>query len=257
MKILIIEDEAPAAERLQKLLHRIDAGIDVVAVLESVSQAKTWFAQNSPVDLILSDIQLADGLSFQIFETYPAHSPIVFTTSYDEYAIRAFKVRSIDYLLKPIKAAELEAALAKFRSMKTDVSVPELTVKMEALLDMLSVGGSGRKTKSRFLVKNQDQFIPVGQDEIAYFFTAQEITCLVRRDGRQFLVDYTLEELERLLDPALFFRLNRQFTASMAAISRIHTYFNGKLKLDLLPDPNQEVLVSREKAILFKAWLEA
>ena len=256
MKILLIEDEYPAAERLQKLLRRIDAGIEVVAVIDSVSQGRAWFAQNPPVDLIFSDIQLADGLSFQIFETYPTHSPIIFTTSYDEYAIRAFKVRSIDYLLKPIKVADLETAITKFRAMKTEaVSTPDIALKMETLLDTLSAGG--RKNKSRFLVKNGDQLIPVSQEEIAYFFTAQEITCLVRRDGKQFLVDYTLEELDTLLNPTLFFRLNRQFMASMSAIARIYTYFNGKLKLDLLPDPGQEVLISREKAAPFKAWLES
>lgn len=255
MKILLIEDEAPAAERLQKLLHRIDPTIEIVAVLESVTQAKAWFTRSSPVDLILSDIQLADGLSFEIFEQYPVHSPIIFTTSYDEYAIRAFKVRSIDYLLKPIKGADLEVAITKYRAMNSEVLAPELTLKMETLLDKLS--GGERKTKGRFLVKNGDQLIPVAQDEIAYFFTAQEITCLVRRDGKQFLVDYTLEELDRLLNPTLFFRLNRQFTASIPSISRIHTYFNGKLKVEMLPPPNQEVLVSREKAALFKAWLEA
>jgi DNA-binding LytR/AlgR family response regulator len=255
MTILIIEDEYPAAERLQKLLRQIDTSIEVVAVLESVSEGKTWFAQNPPVDLIFSDIQLGDGLSFQIFETHTTHSPIIFTTSYDEYAIRAFKVRSIDYLLKPIKVVDLEAAIAKFRAMKSNQPTPDITLKMEALLDTLAAG-TGRRNKSRFLVKQGDQLIPVPQDDIAYFFTAQEITCLVRRDGKQFLVDYTLEELETLLNPTLFFRLNRQFIASMSAISRIHTYFNGKLKLDIVPDPGQDVLVSREKASVFKSWLE-
>lgn len=255
MKVLIIEDEYPAAERLQKLLHKLDSELTVVAVLDSVSQSKPWFDPNPDVDLIFSDIQLGDGLSFQIFETYQGHAPIIFTTSYDEYAIRAFKVRSIDYLLKPIKLPELEGAIAKFRAMKMPVSAPDLALKMESLLDALSV--SSRKNKSRFLVKNGDQLIPVPQEDIAYFFTAQEITCLVRRDGKQFLVDYTLEELDALLNPAVFFRLNRQFIGSMSAIARIHTYFNGKLKLDILPDPGQEVLVSREKAALFKAWLEA
>ena len=198
---------------------------------------------------------MGDGLSFQIFETHPTHSPIVFTTFYDEYAIRAFKVRSIDYLLKPIKVADLETAIAKFRAINTDRLTPDITLKMEALLDTLAAGTS-RRNKSRFLVKQGDQLIPVSQDDIAYFFTAREITCLVRRDVKQFLVDYTLEELDALLNPTLFFRLNRQFIASMPAISQIHTYFNGKLKLDILPDPGQDVLVSREKAAVFKSWLE-
>jgi DNA-binding LytR/AlgR family response regulator len=254
MKTLLIEDEYPAAERLEKLIRRADPRLEIAGVLESVEAAKAWFAGQPPVDLIFADIQLSDGLSFQIFEAFPAHSPIIFTTSYDEYAIRAFRVKSVDYLLKPIKRPELEAALAKFQALRQDFSPTRYALKIESLLETL---GTNRKAyKNRFLVRHGDQLIPLAQDQIAYFYTANELACLVGRDGRQFLVDYTLEELDALLDPRLFFRVNRQFIAHLHSIQRIHTYFNGKLKLELRPEPAQEVLVSREKASAFKAWLE-
>lgn len=254
MKALIIEDEYPAAERLEKLIRKLDPRVEIVGVLESVESAKRWFMSGQDVDLIFSDIQLSDGLSFQIFESFPAHSPIIFTTSYDEYAIRAFRVKSIDYLLKPIKLPELAEAIKKYEALKQDFSPQAYARKVESLLDSLVM--SRRPHKTRFLVKNGEQLIPVAQEQVAYFYTANELACLVGRDGRQYLVDYTLEELEAVVDPIHFFRLNRQFIAQVTAIDKIHTYFNGKLKVELRPETAQEVLVSREKAPAFKAWLD-
>jgi DNA-binding LytR/AlgR family response regulator len=254
MKALIIEDEYPAAERLEKLIQKADENIEVLAVLESISQAKKWFAQSPAPQLIFSDIQLSDGLSFEIFESISVKSPVIFTTSYDEYAIKAFKVKSIDYLLKPIKPQELALALAKFREMQTAFSPNDYALKIDSLIDSLKT--TSKKYKTRFLVRQQEQLIPVSQEEIAYFFTANELVCLVRKDSRQFLIDFTLEELENMLNPACFFRLNRQLISSLMAVHKIHTYFNGKLKIDLLPELSQEVLVSRDKAVVFKAWLE-
>lgn len=254
MKALIIEDEYPAAERLEKLIRKLDPRVEIVGVLESVELAKLWFKTGQPVDLIFSDIQLSDGLSFQIFESFPAHSPIIFTTSYDEYAIKAFRVKSIDYLLKPIKLPELADAIRKYQELKQDFSPQAYAKKVESLLDSLEM--TRRTHKTRFLVKNGEQLIPISQDQVAYFYTANELACLVGRDGRQYLVDYTLEELEALVDPLHFFRLNRQFIAQVTAIQKIHTYFNGKLKVELRPETAQEVLVSREKAPAFKSWLD-
>ncbi len=254
MKTIIIEDEYPAAERLLQLLQKIDSRIEVLAVLESVSGATQWLNQNHPPDLIFSDIQLSDGLSFGIFDAVTVRSPIVFTTSYDEYAIKAFKVKSIDYLLKPIKPLELQGALNKYREMQPAGMTADYGLKMESLLDALQM--TGRKYKNRFLVKQQEQLVPVSREEIAYFFAANGMVCLVRQDGRQFMVDYTLEELEKLLEPGYFFRLNRQFIATLPSIANIYTYFNGKLKLDLQPGIAQEVLVSREKVNMFKEWIE-
>jgi len=254
MKALIIEDEYPAAERLLKLIQKTDAGIEIVGVLESISAAKQWFGNHPEPDLIFSDIQLSDGLSFVIFDELPVRSPIIFTTSYDEYAIKAFKVKSIDYLLKPIKQQELTAAIEKFKEMQGAFSNQEYALRIQSLIDGLPA--IGRKYKTRFLVQSNEQLLPISQHEIAYFFTTNEMVCLVRNDNRQFLVDYTLEELERLLDPTHFFRINRQYIAAMPSVRKIHTYFNGKLKLELSPETAQEVLISREKAPIFKEWLE-
>jgi DNA-binding LytR/AlgR family response regulator len=255
MKVLIIEDEYPAAERLEKLIKKLDPRFEIAAVLDSVEAARKWFASETHVDLIFSDIQLADGLSFQIFEEYPAHSPIIFTTSYDEYAIKAFRVKSIDYLLKPIKLPELGEAIRKYENLKDDFSPKAYARKVETLLDSLEI--SRKPYKTRFLVKNGEQLIPINQEQVAYFYTANEMSCLVGIDGRQYLVDYKLEELESLVDPLSFFRLNRQFIARIGAIQKIHSYFNGKLKVELRPQTSQEVVVSREKASSFKAWLES
>jgi DNA-binding LytR/AlgR family response regulator len=254
MKTIIIEDEYPAAERLGQLLQKVGTPIEVLAVLESVAAGVSWLQQNPCPDLIFSDIQLSDGLSFQIFEAITVNSPIVFTTSYDEYAIKAFKLKSIDYLLKPIKLPELQGAITKFREMRAGTAAADHALKMEVLLDALQV--TGKKYKNRFLVKQHEQLVPVAREEIAYFFATNGLVCLVRRDGRQLVIDYTLEELEKLLEPGYFFRLNRQFIAALPAITNIHTYFNGKLKLELEPRIGQEVLVSREKVQIFKEWIE-
>jgi DNA-binding LytR/AlgR family response regulator len=254
MKALLIEDEYPAAERLVKLIQKADPDIEIVGVLESISAAKAWFETHPDPDLIFSDIQLSDGLSFVIFDEIPIRSPIIFTTSYDEYAIKAFKVKSIDYLLKPIKPQELSIAIEKFKQMRGAFSGQDYALRIQSLLDTLP--STGRKYKTRFLVQQNDQLLPIAQSEIAYFFTANEMVCLVRDDGRQFLIDYTLEELSNLLDPAHFFRLNRQYIAALPAVQKIHTYFNGKLKIELAPSAKEEILVSREKAAIFKEWLE-
>ena len=254
MRTIIIEDEYPAAERLQQLISKLDSQVEVLEVLGSVSGAIAWLEQNQAPDLIFSDIQLSDGLSFQIFEAFPLSSPIIFTTSYDEYAIKAFKVKSIDYLLKPIKLKELETAIVRYHEMQFKVPVDHYSRKMEALLEALPM--TSQKYKNRLLVKQNEQLLPISKEEMAYFYSTNGLVCLVRRDGKQFMVDYTLEELEKRLDPTCFFRLNRQFIASLPSIAGIHTYFNGKLKLVLQPDIAEEVLVSRGKASVFKEWVE-
>jgi DNA-binding LytR/AlgR family response regulator len=253
MTALIIEDEYPAAERLTKLIKKIDADFQVVEVLDSVNNAINWFDTNAMPDLIFSDIQLSDGLSFEIFESVLVKSPVIFTTSYDAYAIKAFKLRSIDYLLKPIKIQELQQAMQKFKDMSNTMLTNQLQ-SMENLIDNLPL--SAKKYKSRFLVRQQDQLLPIAQEEIAYFLTSNEMVCLVTKNNKQFLVDYKLEDLENLLNPQCFFRINRQIIAHIDSIATIHLYFNGKLKLDLKPTCNTEVFVSREKASLFKTWVE-
>lgn len=253
MRALIIEDEYPAAERLQKLIYKVNPEIGISAVIDSVEGARNWLSTHQPPDLIFSDIQLSDGLSFEIFENTLVNSPIIFTTSYDEYAIKAFKVKSIDYLLKPVKLQELQQAIDKYKDLK-QISHTAHALKLESLLDVLPT--SAKKYKNRFLVKSREQLIPVVEDQIAYFQASNELVLLVKKDSKKYLIDYTLEQLEKLLNPEQFFRLNRQFIAHLSAIEQIHTYFNGKLKLELIPKANEEVLVSRDKAHVFKSWLE-
>jgi len=254
MQILLIEDEYPAAERLQRLLRQAAPAAEVLAVLQSVAAARQWLATHPAPDLILSDIQLSDGLSFEIFEGLVVRSPIVFTTAYDEYAIKAFRVRSIDYLLKPIKLVDLQAALAKFHDLRATFSPTDSAQRLERLLDALPLAGKPYKT--RFLVTSGAQLLPLEVEQVAYFLSRHELTTLVAHDGRRFVLDYPLEQLERLLDPACFFRANRQLLLHLRAVRRLHPHFNGKLKLDLHPATAEEALVSREKAAAFKAWLE-
>ncbi len=254
MKVLIIEDEYPAAERLEKLLQKVETHIEIVHTLDSVSGALQWFEQNPPPDLILSDIQLSDGLSFEIYDKTVVKSPIIFTTSYDEYAIRAFKVKSIDYLLKPIKFDELEQAIRKYQNLVNEFSPSDNSLKIEQLLDSLQF--SGQQFKKRFLVKSGEQLIPIPDNEVAYFYTAMELVYLFHKNGKKYVVDYTLEQLEKLVDPTSFYRINRQFILNLAAIHKIHTYFNSRLKLEILPTHHEEVIVSKSKVKDFKKWVE-
>ncbi|MEK6477736.1 LytTR family DNA-binding domain-containing protein [Catalinimonas sp. 4WD22] len=256
MKILIIEDEYPAAERLQRLLQDLPESIEVVEVLDSVETALKWFDQNPAPDLILSDIQLSDGLSFEIYENTIVKAPIVFTTSYDEYAIKAFKVKSIDYLLKPIKLTELSQAIEKYKQLKHEFSDTEHVHKLEQLLDSLNHSGK-QGYKKRFLVKKGEQILPISDEDIAYFRTEHEIVFLFTREGKKYVVDYTLEQLENLLSPTKFFRINRQYIIQLEAISQIHTYFSNRYKLLVTPASDEDVVVSKSKAKPFRVWLES
>ncbi len=258
MTVLLLEDEYPAAERLSRLLARVAPTARLVGTCESVAQALRWLATNPAPDLILSDIQLADGLSFEVFERAVVPVPIIFTTSYDAYALRAFRVHSLDYLLKPIKEEELRTALARFRDLPPAASAaPDQLRRLEALLDALPRHGAARRTyKTRFLVRQRDQLVPVPTAEIAYFCSRHEQTTLVTAAGARHLIDYPLEQVQDLLDPAQFFRVNRQVVAAAGAIHRIEVHFHGKLLLTLHPAAPDEVLVSREKASAFRAWLE-
>jgi two-component system, LytTR family, response regulator len=270
--VLLLEDEYPAAERLQRLLLQATPEAQVLAVLDTVAGALAWLATHPAPDLILSDIQLADGLSLEIWEQAVVPSPVIFTTAFDAYAIRAFQAHSVAYLLKPVKLAELQAALAKLRQwtelrvrgeelrVETTVSTvfgestPNASLltlnSIEQLLDTL------RPYKTRFLVRQGEQLLPLPVAEAAWFLSRNETVTLVAADGRRFVLDYTLEQLEGLLDPARFFRLNRQVIAQLPAVRRLHPHFGGKLLVDLHPAPAEEILVSREKAPGLKAWLE-
>jgi two-component system LytT family response regulator len=259
MTVLLLEDEYPAAERLQRLLRQAAPEAHVLAVLDSVAGALQWLDTHPAPDLILSDIQLADGLSLEVFEQTVVRSPVIFTTAYDAYAIRAFKANSVDYLLKPVKLAELTAALTKLHEWRTPAApttspANDTAQRLERLLDALP--RPERQFKTRFLVRSGEQLLPLAATQAAWFQSRHETTTLCTLDGRRFVVEYTLEQLESLLDPAQFFRLNRQLLAQLPAVQRLHPHFNGKLLVDLHPAPNEEVLVSREKAGAVKNWLE-
>jgi len=254
MKILIIEDEIPAAKRLRSLLKDADSNIVIEDVRDSIKSACMWIKENPMPDLIFMDIQLSDGLSFEIFKQVNIKCPVIFTTAFDEYAIQAFKVNSIDYLLKPIEINDLKYSLKKYDELKKQFSIDDDTEHFKKIIDSLTQNHSTYKT--RFLVKLGQSFIKVGAEECAYFYLENKLTYLVLFGGKKHVVDFSLDELEKQLDPKLFCRVNRQFIINIESILSVHNFFGGKLKLRLKPEASENVIVSREKASLFKEWIE-
>lgn len=258
MKILLIEDEAPAARRLAKLLAEAEPTAQVLPAVDSIAGAVRWFQTQPPPDLLFCDIHLSDGLSFEIFQRTEVRCPVIFTTAYDEYALRAFRVNSIDYLLKPIDSEKLAESLAKYRRLKESFGTGGSEGLQPVLENLLTnLRRPEPAYRSRFLVAFRDRLVSVAVDEIAYFFSEQKITHLVTHGGKTYPIEPTLEEVEADLDPRRFFRLNRQVLACPAAITAVFTHFNGKLKLDLNPPYGDELFVSRERAGEFKRWLGA
>ncbi|RYF66074.1 MAG: response regulator transcription factor [Cytophagaceae bacterium] len=261
MNVFIIEDEELAVRKLTKLLQDVDPALQIVGTAASIRASVSWLEANAPgqptaPDLILMDIELADGQSFEIFEQTTVTAPVIFTTSYDEYALRAFKVNSIDYLLKPIKRHELEASLQKYQRMSAAAS-PELgsRVSIDALVQQLRQQVAPADHRRRFLVRHLSQWVPVDVNDIAYFYSEDGVSLFRTHSNQKYPVDYTLDELESMLDPAHFFRANRQFIVDINSVQQIHPYFNNKLKLTLKPAPDDGVLVSRERATEFKKWM--
>lgn len=250
MKILIIEDENAAARRLEKLLAEIEPEAVVLQRLDSVEASVLWLQGNPQPDLILLDIHLADGSSFEIFEHVTVTCPIIFTTAYDEFALQAFKVNAVDYLLKPIKTNELSAALDKYKRVFKAV-----TQDYSALLDTLRKQ-TGQNYLRRMLIRFGNSIKLVDMADVAYFYTKDKITFLVSRSsGKRFPVDYPLDKLEGMLDPATFFRINRQFIINVAAIKEMHPYSKSRVKVDLEPNTDLETIVSTERSAEFKKWL--
>ncbi len=255
MKVLIIEDEAPASRRLQKLIGEIDTTIEVITVLDSIESSVAWLQQNPTPEVIFMDIQLADGVSFEIFEQIKIQTPIIFTTAYDEFSLRAFKVNSIDYLLKPINKEELAQSIHKFQQLKDHLSTDHYQQQLGNLLDSLQPNKASYK--NRFLVKLGDRLESVSEENIGYFQARDKMVLLITQNGKKYPVDYSLDDLERLLHPDYFFRINRQFVVRIDAIQSIHSYFHGKLKIVLAPKVNdQDIVISREKSAQFKQWLD-
>lgn len=256
MKVLIVEDEELAAEGLLQNLRRIEPKVEILAVLDSVREAVNWFSQNSMPDLAFFDIQLADGLSFSIFEQCNIICPIIFTTAYDEYALRAFKVNSIDYLLKPFEAEDLRKALDKWRLLSGSTALQPDAEIMRLLMQQMSNQIRQPSYKTRFMVKTGDHLHSINTSEIDYLYSENKIVWLRQQNGRKYLIDYTLEQLEEMLDPQDFYRINRKYIVSIGAIKSVAAYTNSRLKVLLKEPPDkEEVLISREKVEAFKGWM--
>ncbi|WP_288369985.1 LytTR family DNA-binding domain-containing protein [uncultured Algoriphagus sp.] len=249
MRILIIEDENPAAKRLLSLLKIHFPSAEFEGNLDSVRSALSWLSEHSEPDLIFCDIQLADGLSFEIFQKNPVSSPVIFTTAFDQYAIKAFQVNAVDYLLKPIDPEELARAVDKYRKNQLPSQLDGRL--LEQLLKPQSI-----RFKSRFLVSFGDKIQSVPLDEVAFFFSEERVTFLQTWAGKKYVIDQTLEQTESQLDPTRFFRLNRKYLASLEAIEAVFTYSNSRLKIKLQGCEDPDILVSREKVSEFKAWLD-
>ncbi len=249
MKVLIIEDEPLVAKDLETQLRKIELDVEIMGPLASVQLSRKWFNENPLPDLILSDIQLSDGISLEVLESLRLNCPIIFTTAYDEYAIRAFKVNSIDYLLKPVDPKDLAAAIKKYKSLTIEHS---LTDQLKAM--MSTWGKDVRRYKERFLSLQRNTLVPVTTEEIA-FFHKEELIFIHTMSNEKFIGEHpTLDEVESLLNPEKFFRVNRQFIIHIQSVARIKSTHKG-LNVQLKAPFNNELEISREKAVAFKKWL--
>jgi DNA-binding LytR/AlgR family response regulator len=250
MRVVIIEDEIPAANRLMKMLQTINDEIEIVKKIDSVEAGARYLRSAENIDLIFMDIQLADGLSFDIFQQAEIKAPVIFTTAFDQYTLKAFKVNSIDYLLKPIDEKELEKAVEKFRSLydKRDNGFPEKIKKL--LLEM-----DGSRYKERLLIKKGQQLGYLKIESAAYCLADGKLCYAVDFNGHKYLLENNLSQLEEQLRPNRFYRINRHLVVNIDAVSKVHTWLGGRLKLELTPSANADTVVSRERVNGFKEWL--
>lgn len=252
MKTLIIEDEHPAAKRLEKLLTTYCPDCEIIGFLESVESASNWLINNPSPDLIFMDIQLADGLSFDIFSKAEITAPVIFTTAFDQYTLRAFKVNSVDYLLKPIDPEELKQAIVKYRNFYQQ---PD-TYSKNGIENMLASVLQQQQYKERFLIKSGQHLNYVPVKDIAYFYSEDGIAFAQCLNGKKHIIEYTLDQLETSLNPSDFFRINRQVILRPEAIHKIATWFNSRLKVEALPENDLNFIVSRDRVGEFKKWLD-
>ena len=247
MNVIIIEDEKPAVEKLRRALVKANSELQILACLNSVEQATNWLQNNPQPDLIFMDIELSDGLSFQVIEQSRIQSPIIFTTAYDEYWQEAFEHNSIDYLLKPIKQDKLELALSKYHRLKEHFST-----NFHHLIEWKKRNGEFKK---KFLVKRGSDYVSIRVEDIAYFYAAHKVICLVNKQSNKFILDESLAELEDQLDPSMFYRINRKYLVNVNSIQRIRAYPKSKLQLDLVPAVEEEVVIAQENVAAFKEWM--
>jgi two-component system, LytTR family, response regulator LytT len=250
MKVLIIEDEILAADKLEQMLLEVNPSIKILAKLDSINESAKWLSQNT-ADLIFLDIQLSDGISFSIFEQVDINTPIIFTTAFDQYAIKAFKLNSISYLLKPIRKIDLAESLNKFHLLKS-----AFTIDFESLRDQIL----GRETdfKKRFLIQIGDKMKKIEVSEIAYFFVLEKGIYIKTFGGNSYPVEYPLDKLESLVDPSVFFRINRKYLINVNSISRMLAYSRARVKIELEPKADDEFdsVVSIDRSADFKKWLD-
>jgi len=251
MNVIVIEDEPLAAQSLCKLLNEVNPQIKVEAILPTVAKAVDWLQNNTP-QLIFMDINLGDRLAFEIFEQIKLQAPIIFTTAFDRYAVQAFKVNSVDYLIKPIQKEELQRSLDKYATLHGQSSAIPYA---QLLQSLQNPPPTSAKYQKRFMVSIGDRIKSVITDNIAYFQADQRYVVLVSQQKEQFIVDYTMDTLEGLLDPQDFFRINRQFIVHFKAIQQMQKHTRGRVKLGLLPAPKKAPIVSIERAQTFKDWL--
>lgn len=249
IRICIIEDELPAAQRLSKLLIQTAPDAEVIKICDSIESAVNYLRSNEIPDLLMLDIQLGDGLSFDIFKKIQIDCPVIFTTAYDEFALKAFELNSIDYLLKPIRREDLERAIEKFKRVNRAGAADWRT--LSSLLEK-----EKRDYKQRFLVYCGEQIVSVKTTDISYFYSIEKATFLVTLEGRSYAVDQSLEKLEELLSPSDFFRINRQYIASFTSIKKISLQSKSRIKLELQPPATDEVLVSTARTREFRDWLD-
>lgn len=252
MKAIIIEDEIIAAKRLQKMVSEIDSDIEVSKVLESVLDAVNYLSENNP-SLIFMDVQLADGTCFEIFEQLEIDAPIIFTTAYNDYMQKAFQVNSVDYLLKPIHPDDLEKSISKFKKYQFRNGNAD-NYRVQQLLQQIT--GEKKLYKGRFLVKTGRCYVSLNVNEVAYIVSENKLSFLVDHSGKRYVVDYTLDRLEQLLDPLDFCKINRNYIVSHHSVTKIEPYFNNRMLLYLDPSPEHEVLVSRSYLAKFRIWVD-
>jgi len=253
MNVLIIEDEHGAAQNLLAILNEINESINTLAVIETVRDAVQWIKHNPAPDAAFIDIHLADGLCFEIFEKAQVEFPVIFTTAYDQYAIRAFKVNSIDYILKPISRDAVEFALDKLKKIYKNRQL----LNSDILSQLIRQLGPGKKYRKTFLIHYQDRMLPVPVSDFAYFYIKNGIVYGATFKQEKFVIDQKLDSIEEQIDPENFYRVNRQYIVSRKAIKEAIHYFNGRLKLKVLPTPPDELLISKAKASHFKNWLSS
>jgi two-component system, LytTR family, response regulator LytT len=254
MKILIFEDEIEAAKKINRMIEQIDPNVIILGTIETVAEAIEWLENNPMPQLIVSDIQLADGNSFEIFEKIKITCPVIFTTAFDEYAIKSFMVHSIDYLLKPIDKIALQKAFDKLKTLEIS-PFSDYYSKLDAFLQERNA--NSKTHRGSFLIRYRDKILPIKADDFAYFYKREGSVYGITKDDKSYTIENTLEELENQLNPSQFFRANRQFIISKLYVSEIEFYFNGRLLIKTIPLSQENILISKERVPIFKKWFES